>query len=111
MEKPALSKGNEQRLLKNARREGLLILAAWAIALAWSVIVGYLFGYYDPQTGLNAVGRKIADMTFVLGMPDWVFWGVVFPWVLCFGFSTWFCFGYMADDDLGQDPAEGADHG
>ena len=45
-------------------------------------------------------------MTLILGMPDWVFWAVVFPWGLALLFSIWFCFFFMADDDLGQDPEE-----
>ena len=39
-----------------------------------------------------------------------VFWGVAFPWAICLLFSVWFCFAYMADDDLGQDPEEGGGH-
>ena len=42
-------------------------------------------------------------------LPDWVFWGVAFPWGLCLLLSVWFCFRYMADDDLGQD-REGPGH-
>jgi hypothetical protein len=43
-------------------------------------------------------------------MPAWVFWGVVLPWGVCLLFSVWFCFGYIADDDLGRDPEPGAGH-
>jgi hypothetical protein len=91
----------EQRLLRNARREGLVIVAVWAACLLWSVTTAYLFGYHRPA---SAVG-------LVFGMPDWVFWSVVLPWGFCLGFAVWFCFGYMADDDLGQDPDEGGGHG
>jgi hypothetical protein len=87
----------EQRLLRNARREGLLIMLVWAAALIWTVASGYLLGYR----------RHPAEMSTILGMPDWVFWSVVFPWVLCTLFSIWFCFRFMADDDLGSDPEEG----
>ncbi len=97
-QKPA---GKEQLLLRHARREGLLIMLVWLAALVWSVGVSYLWGYNRPA----------ADIGLVLGMPDWVFWGVVFPWVLCFALSIWFCFHYIADDDLGQDPDEGTSHG
>ena len=86
----------EQRLLRNARREGLLILFVWAVALLWSVGGGYLFGY----------NRNAADVQFILGIPDWIFWCVVVPWVVCVAFATWFCFGIMADDDLGRDQGE-----
>jgi hypothetical protein len=36
-------------------------------------------------------------------MPHWIIWSVVLPWSLCFLFSIWFSFVYMADDDLGKD--------
>jgi hypothetical protein len=91
----------EQQLLRHARREGLLIMIVWAICLAWSVGVGYLLGYRRPA----------ADIHLILGIPDWVFWSVVLPWLLCFLFSIWFCFRFMADDDLGKDTDEGNVHG
>jgi hypothetical protein len=48
-------------------------------------------------------------MTLILGIPDWICWSVILPWVVCLLFSIWFCFRYMADDDLGHDPGEGPD--
>ena len=75
-------------------------MAVWATALAWSVGFAALRGY----------GRDAADIRLVLGMPDWVFWGVLVPWVVCLVFSVWFCFRFMADDDLGRDPDEGPGH-
>jgi hypothetical protein len=101
MSQPAPRPGKEQRLLRNARREGLLIMAVWALCLVWSVGSGYLLGYH----------RNPDDIRLILGMPDWVFWSVVLPWGLCLLFSAWFCFFYMADDDLGRDPDEGPGHG
>ena len=92
--------GKEQRLLRNARREGLLIMAVWAATLVWSVGSGYILGYT----------RQPQDIALILGIPDWVFWSVVLPWGLCLAFSVWFCFAFMADDDLGQDPEEEPRH-
>ncbi len=89
------SDNKEQQLLRNARREGLLIMAVWALALVWSVTAGYILGY----------NRDAASIQLILGIPDWIFWSVVVPWLICFIFSTWFCFWYMADDDLGRDRA------
>jgi hypothetical protein len=100
MKQPHAPPGREQRLLRNARREGLVILAAWALALVWCVGGALLGGY----------GRDPATVALVLGIPDWVFWSVVFPWGLCLLFSVWFCFRFMADDDLGRDRDEGPDH-
>src|SRR5438105_2429213 len=96
MNPPPRPRGKEQRLLRHARREGLLIMAVWAACLVWSVGSGYLLGYYTPGS----------EIRLILGMPDWVFWSVVLPWGLCLLFSVWFCFVYMADDDLGQDQEE-----
>ena len=100
MKQPLPPPGREQRLLRNARREGLIILIVWAIALAWSVGGGYVLGYR----------RDPAAITTILGVPDWIFWCVVVPWGVCGLFVTWFCFGFMADDDLGRDQDEGEPH-
>jgi hypothetical protein len=94
-------RGKEQQLLRHARREGLLLLAAWLACLLWSTIVALIGGY----------GRDPDDIGLVLGFPDWIFWSVVLPWGLCLVFSVWFCFWYMADDDLGRDPEESPNHG
>ena len=64
MPQPPTRPGKEQQLLRHARREGLLIMAVWAVVL---------------------------------------------PWGLVLLFSAWFCFGFMADDDLGRDPEEKGD--
>jgi hypothetical protein len=90
--------GKEQQLLRHARREGLLIMLVWAAALAWSTGAGYVLGYR----------RDPAEVGLILGMPDWVFWAVVLPWGLALLFSSWFCFVFMADDDLGRDPEDKA---
>jgi hypothetical protein len=96
MPQPPAPPGKEQQLLRHARREGLLIMTVWAVALTWSVSAGYVLGYSrDPD-----------DIRLILGMPDWVFWAVVLPWGLALLFSGWFCFAFMADDDLGRDPEE-----
>jgi hypothetical protein len=100
MPPPPKPPGREQRLLRHARREGLLILALWLACLVWSTAVGYLYGY----------NRPVQDIRLILGMPDWVFWAVVLPWAGCLLFSVWFCFAYMADDDLGEDRYEERGH-
>jgi hypothetical protein len=62
----------------------------------------------DPQTLSTPLG---------LGIPDWVFYGLIVPWLVCIAITFWFCLFYFADDDLGEhaDAAEqgqgGADAG
>lgn len=89
----------EQRLLQNARREGRVIMAAWAIALVWSVGGSYLLGYDANR-----------PLTLILGMPEWVFYCIFLPWGACLTLSVWFCFRFMSDDDLGQDRDGGEGH-
>jgi Protein of unknown function (DUF997) len=97
-QKPPAAK--EQLLLQHARREAALIMGVWLLALVWTVGTYCVLG----------LRRNPAEMKLVLGMPDWVFWGVVLPWGLSLIFTVWFCYCFMADDDLGQDPVEDAAH-
>jgi len=52
-----------------------------------------------------------------LGIPDWVFYGLIVPWLVCIAITFWFCLFYFADDDLGEhadiqrDAEGGADAG
>ena len=86
----------------HARREAVVILVAFAACLVWSVGCCYLLGYHDPAEG---------ELSTVLGIPSWVFWGVVVPWLAADVFGFWFCFCFAADDPLGEseDEAPGRD--
>lgn len=81
----------------HARREAIVILATWLCALLWTVPYCYLHGYLpkDPS-----------DHAMVWGIPSWVFWGVVLPWLVADVITAWFCFRYMAEDDLGAECEE-----
>ena len=59
MTPPSNQEGKEQTLLKHARREGLVIMIVWAMALAWSIGSGYVLGY-DRERPIR----------LILGMPD-----------------------------------------
>jgi fatty acid desaturase len=83
-------------LFRSARREALIALATWGAAVIYSVTYCYQFGY----------GRNLESLTFVLWFPDWVFWGIVVPWLACIAFSVWFAFGMMRDEDLGSNDDE-----
>jgi uncharacterized membrane protein YhdT len=93
---PPMNDRLEDPVLVSARREALLVFAIWLAACAYSVGVCYQFGY----------SRDAATLTYVLGFPDWVFWGVVVPWtvctVLCFVLSQF----VITDEDLGEEQAE-----
>lgn len=95
--KPAVQK--EDPVLRSSRREAFVVLGCWACAFAYTVGYSYFRGY----------NRSLESLTFVFGIPDWVFWGVVVPWLACTVFSFWFAFAFMTDEWLGQDQEEEAE--
>jgi hypothetical protein len=83
---------SERQLLISARREMLVAAAIWLAALIWTCGYCAKYGYnLQPE-----------DLKFVLGFPDWIFWGVVLPWGVCTLISGWFAFFFMQDADLGD---------
>jgi hypothetical protein len=86
----------EDPVLRSARREALLVFAIWLAACVYSVGFCYRFGY----------GRDAATLTYVLGFPDWVFWGIVVPWSVCTALSFVLTYFVIADEDLGEEQAE-----
>ncbi|MSR56094.1 MAG: DUF997 family protein [Planctomycetaceae bacterium] len=83
-------------VLKSARREALCVLGIWLAALSYTVPYCYTHGY----------GRTLADLKFVWGFPDWIFWGIVVPWCTCVAISIWFGATFMRDEDLGEELPE-----
>jgi len=83
--------------LLHARRESVVILACFCACLVWSAGWCYLNGYNQP------VGPEISK---VLGMPSWVFWGVLVPWLSADVFIMWFTCFFMANDPLGESEAK-----
>ena len=84
----------------NSRREAVIIFCLWLAGFAWAVPFCYFTGYirdFDPET-----------FSTTFGIPTWLFWGVLIPWIVADLFTTWFCFCYMRDDNLGE-AHEGAD--
>jgi hypothetical protein len=89
----------EDPALRQARREAAFVLLLWAGALTYTVVYCTRYGY----------DRSLDSLTFVLGFPDWVFWGIVVPWALCLVVSCLFAAFFMRDEDLGEDAGEACD--
>lgn len=85
---------SEDPVVRSSRREAIITGITFLAALAWTVGYCGMYGY----------GRKVADLKFVFGLPDWIFWGVVFPWSVCIIFSIIFGAFVMGDEDLGAEP-------
>lgn len=79
-------------MVRSSRREALLVLAIWTAALGFSVFYCNAYGY-GPDMQLK----------FVLGVPEWVFWGVIVPWLACTLTGIWFANVFMRDDPLGRE--------
>ncbi len=86
-------------VLRSARREAIVVFIAWLAALVYTVTYCYVNGYDRPAESLK----------FVLGFPDWVFWGIVVPWSACVAFSLYFGATFMKDEDLGEELPEQED--
>ena len=90
---------NDDPVLRSARREAVVVFFTWLAAMAWTIAYCYLNGY----------GRAPESLTFVLGFPDWVFWGIVVPWSICSLFALYFGATFMRDEDLGEELPEQED--
>src|SRR5262249_11499466 len=104
------------RLFHRARREAVLVLVVWLLALTWTVGYCYLRGYEQPPDSWvveSGLARRPgpANVGAFIGLPEWVAVGVLLPWLACTAFTVFFCLVVMKDDDLGTEAPEGAGHG
>ncbi len=65
--------GERGDLVARSLGEAKWILLIWLGSFVWTLVYCGYFGYQsvNPET-----------LETVMGMPDWVFWGVAVPWVL-----------------------------
>jgi hypothetical protein len=85
-------------LLESSRREALFVVVVWLSACLYTVGYATLFAY-----------RVETTPTLILGMPAWVFWGIVVPWTVCTVLTCWYALCGMRDEDLGGDSAAAAE--
>ena len=77
---------NESSNVTSSRREARVAFVLWLVAMSYSVMYCSLHGYYGTAE----------ELTFVLGFPSWVFWGVLVPLDVVHGaFTWWYAFFYM----------------
>ena len=70
----------------------------WLSCFAWTLTVCLTQGYPDQVDPEN--------FPTVFGLPAWVAWGIVFPWLVANLVTFWFCLFYMEDADLGSEPSD-----
>ena len=91
----------EDPIVRSSRREALVVLITWVCALTYTVSTCYVLGYNRPASDL-----KFVRLFWGIAFPDWVFWGIVFQWCICFVVSWWFSYVFMSDADLGEELQE-----
>ncbi len=80
----------------NSIRETRVLLIGFVVFLGWTIGSSMLTGY---GTDVEIVSSR------TLGMPSWVFWSVLIPWIAATLFTFWFAWFYMANDSLVSDVA------
>ncbi len=98
-----MSSSNEDPVVRSTRREVIAVLGVTAIALTYTIITCYRLGF-DRSRELKFV-KLFAGIAF----PEWVFWGIVVPWLASFVIGGLFALRFMSDADLGEELEEDDD--
>ncbi|MEO2049246.1 MAG: hypothetical protein ABGX16_22025 [Pirellulales bacterium] len=109
----------EDPVFLNSLREAKIIISIWALAMVYTCTYCYLYGYESHPSDPAAVGPAVSSWVgplesfdrdpttlttpFGLGIPDWVFYGVVAPWIACLLATFVFCLFVFKEDELGDD--------
>ncbi|GBD37465.1 hypothetical protein HRbin36_02599 [bacterium HR36] len=93
----------QRKLYRNACREAWLTVGVWVVSCLWTLGYCWLRGYpHEADSPLVQLGLASAQPEILplrLGMPNWIFWGVCVPWLLCTGFTAISSF-FLPDDPL-----------
>ena len=97
---------NQARHVRQCWKEARFVGWTWLVSLV--VVCGLIgrFGYLAPD-------ERPAVPRLVWGMPAWVFWGLLVPWVVLIGVAWWFAACFLKDDEpceemVGDDPFPGS---
>ncbi len=73
-------------------REAKFCAAVWIAAWVVCATIALKFGYLPPE-------QRPDEPWLILGMPGWVFFGVIIPWLILIGLTVWFAAAYIKDDE------------
>lgn len=79
-------------------RELWVIVGAWICFAIWTTLAGSLLAFQRPDEG--------SPIATVIGMPRWVFFTVLLPWLVGNVFIFWFAVRFMKDTDLEEPKAD-----
>lgn len=86
---------NAAAVLRSSRREATQVAVLWVVICIW--VVGYCI--------TNAY-KTDRDPVLIAGIPSWVVWGILAPWMVCLAATCWFAFRGVEDTDLGEEQAQ-----
>ena len=72
---------------RRTRLEAILTGSLWLGFAVWVITVSYRLGY------------QTHEYTTTLGLPTWIVWGVLVPWLAAVVMNTVLAFAIMADDE------------
>jgi len=78
---------NSREFFLRTRQEAIAAGVIWFVFFVWVIGVSAILGY-------GAV-----EPTLVMGVPTWVFWGVLLPFIVATVLNCYFAFFYLKDDD------------
>jgi len=84
-------------LFIHSRREAIFIFFLWAACLLWCVPYCYLNGYVPDDQ----------EVAILWGLPSWIVFGILGPWLIANVVAILFCLFIFREDDLGIAPEEG----
>ena len=109
-------------VFRNSLRECIFLLLLWLSCCFYTVTYCYLAGYLVHEPHPNATGpsigmlfgpltafdRHLQSLTTPLGLgvPDWVFYGVITPWLVAVVITVLFCLCFFSEDDLSPSNVE-----
>lgn len=110
-------------LYRNSVREARFIFGTWACCFVYTISYCYLMGYVSHESLPSAHGGSIGSLLgelesfnrdpaqvsypLGLGIPDWVFYGIVIPWGLCVLATFLYGLFLFSEDELGGEDEEG----
>ena len=80
-------------VFKSSLRELKWIFVIWLVHFVWVVGYCYAFGYLAPKT----------QLTTVIGMPSWVFWGIAIPWICATAFTVYISLFVIRDQEFSNE--------
>ena len=82
----------QSRHYRRCLKEAKVAAAIFLLAFLFCIAVIAAWGYPGP-------GKRPPEFALVWGIPEWVFWGLLVPWLAMTGVTWWFALFVLRDDE------------